>query len=116
MLINYALFNSLTVLYVEDEHFLQEEIKENRSPFVKRILTASDGELLGRDTIKVTVMNRPTVSAGPDQKVALLPPDFQGPAFEFARNTGFINKVKIFRQDFLCCIQNSVCKFLRKSV
>ena len=40
---NYKLLKTFTVLYVEDEKNLQNDIYENISPFVKEIITAKDG-------------------------------------------------------------------------
>ncbi len=41
---NFELLKTLTILYVEDELTLQEDIYQNISPFVKEILRASNGE------------------------------------------------------------------------
>jgi len=40
---NFELLKNITILYVEDEHSLQEDICQNISPFVKEIITAKDG-------------------------------------------------------------------------
>lgn len=41
---NFELFKTFTVLYVEDEKFLQDSIYQNLSPFVKEIIVANDGK------------------------------------------------------------------------
>ena len=41
---NFELLKTLTILYIEDEISLQEDIYQNILPFVKKIFRASDGE------------------------------------------------------------------------
>jgi YesN/AraC family two-component response regulator len=41
---NYEILKSLTILYVEDEIELQNEVKYNISPFVKEIITKNNGQ------------------------------------------------------------------------
>jgi len=41
---NLALLQKLTILYVEDETTLQEDIYQNISPFVKEVILANDGQ------------------------------------------------------------------------
>ena len=42
---NIELLSGITVLYVEDEQTLQEEIYQNISPFVKEVIRADDGKI-----------------------------------------------------------------------
>jgi diguanylate cyclase (GGDEF)-like protein len=41
---NFELLKTISVLYVEDELSLQEEVCQNLSPFVKEVFTANDGK------------------------------------------------------------------------
>jgi diguanylate cyclase (GGDEF)-like protein len=41
---NFELLKTFTILYVEDESSLQEDIYQNISPFVKEVLRAADGQ------------------------------------------------------------------------
>ncbi len=43
LVMNLELLKTLTILYVEDEATLQEEIYQNVSPFVKNVIRANDG-------------------------------------------------------------------------
>ncbi|WP_373035532.1 EAL domain-containing protein [Sulfurimonas sp.] len=51
---NLELLKTITVLYVEDELALQEEVCQNLSPFVKEIFRANDGE----EGLKFYIQNR----------------------------------------------------------
>jgi len=39
----YSILKTLTILYVEDESSLQQQVTENLTPFVKKIITAENG-------------------------------------------------------------------------
>ncbi|WP_294966668.1 response regulator [Sulfurimonas sp.] len=51
---NFELLKTITILYVEDEVALQEEVFQNLSPFVKEVFTANDG----KDGLKFYIENR----------------------------------------------------------
>ena len=40
---NLELLKTFTILYVEDEDALRDDVYQNISPFVKEVITATDG-------------------------------------------------------------------------
>ncbi|MEA2100259.1 MAG: response regulator [Campylobacterota bacterium] len=51
---NIELLKTITILYVEDEFSLQEDVYQNILPFVKEVITASDG----RDGLESYLQNK----------------------------------------------------------
>ena len=51
---NFELLKTITILYVEDESSLQEDIFQNISPFVKKIIKASNG----KEGLKIYLQNK----------------------------------------------------------